>query len=117
MSSILEALKKIEKEASGTDKKTDPVTLAQPIDIKETFSKGFRETSSYKKIAYITILVFFFSTTIVLLMMQLIPDRKKEKNPPPIHATTQNQKATPQAKTIIVEKNKTGVSTFEAIHP
>ncbi len=114
MSSILEALKKVEKDT--VDQEPEEFSWPQPLDVRRTIGRGLSRRYGVFYRPYKLALLFFFTTTIVLAALLILPEilpYPVEQNIPATQTKAISVKESP--KTIIVEKTDDGVQTFESI--
>ncbi len=117
MSSILKALKKLEKETA--DKEPQQFVWPQPVDTKASLNSSLQDRFSLKFFSYKMALVFFFSTTIALLFFITYSETPQNNPEPAVPEIAANkiEKKTKNTPKIIVDKTEEGVNAFVKIEP
>ena len=117
MSSILEALKKVETETE--EKEVRPFEWPQPLDARQSLARRLKNRHQFRFFSYKSALLFFFSTTLILLAVLYISKQEIQKNPlsKSVIPVTIEKETLPEPRKIVVEKTDKGVNAFIVVEP
>jgi len=117
VSSILEALKKVEKEAE--EKVPRPFEWPQPLDARQSLGRRLQSRQQKRFFSYKNALIFFFSTTLLLLTVLFFPKTVTQNTQPvkTIAPVVVEKKTIQPARKIFFEKTDAGVNAFETVEP